>query len=161
MHPGEYSEDGSVWIPFSGVMHFANDGARDTWTTANSAYLVQGDECVSNGIQQMWSGSAWVTNDTGWITPGLGSSWVVSGGLTPQYRRLNGIVFMRGRISGGTSATVFTLPAGFRPSQTLVTAVLDAASTTATDRLVINTDGTVVPVTTQTPNLVVSFAADA
>lgn len=58
--------------------------------------------------------------DTGWITPTLGNSWVsFDAGATfdiPQYRRFNGVVFLKGEMKSGTSnTTVFTLPAGYRP----------------------------------------------
>ena len=56
-------------------------------------------------------------DDTGWITPVLGSGWTVASGDTPQYRRLNGIVYMRGRASSsGSTAIIFTLPVGFQQS---------------------------------------------
>lgn len=62
--------------------------------------------------------------DTGWINATLLNSWVAfgSGFSTPGYRRLNGMVYLRGVVKDGVltqGTSIFTLPAGFRPSATL------------------------------------------
>jgi len=58
-------------------------------------------------------------DDTGWITATLASGWTSV--VTPQYRRLNGIVYFQGRgASTGASAVAFTLPAGFRPGAQII-----------------------------------------
>jgi len=58
--------------------------------------------------------------DTGWLVPTLQNGWVqydTTYGNAAIYRRINGIVFVRGLLRSGTvGATIFTLPAGFRPS---------------------------------------------
>lgn len=55
--------------------------------------------------------------DTGWITPTLADGWATAYGETPGYRRLNGVVYLRGRATtDGTIGYAFELPAGFRPS---------------------------------------------
>lgn len=65
----------------------------------------------------VWDGAAW-KYDTAWVTPTLGGSWVpFDGGTTynsPQYKRRNGEVILRGVMKSGTG-NPFTLPAGFRP----------------------------------------------
>jgi hypothetical protein len=57
----------------------------------------------------------WFLRDTGWITmTPLLNGWVSV--ATPQYRRVDGIVYLRGRVQSGTASTnIFVLPAGFRP----------------------------------------------
>lgn len=52
--------------------------------------------------------------DTGWITPTLGGAWTALPGRAPQYRRKNGIVYIRGRVSGSGTTNIFVLPVGFR-----------------------------------------------
>lgn len=76
----------------------------------------------NTGITHEWSGSAWVAlprlEDTGWITASLGGGLSHEAGNPLQYRRRNGIVYFRGRLTsnGGSSGSViFTLPVGFRP----------------------------------------------
>lgn len=57
--------------------------------------------------------------DTGWILATLGNSWVAFGGAfaAPYYRKFNGMTMLIGAMkSGTTGTTVFTLPAGYRPS---------------------------------------------
>lgn len=73
-----------------------------------------------------WSGSVWQTfglGDTGWINIGLASGYTASGGWTPQYRAMNGVVYFRGFVqpSSGTFAqgtvTISTaLPSNRRPA---------------------------------------------
>lgn len=60
LHRIEYSYDGTVWIPFSGILEFASTGDRDTWTSANSAYLSVADRCIVGGVTYGWSGSSWL-----------------------------------------------------------------------------------------------------
>lgn len=76
----------------------------------------------NTGITHEWDGSAWIPlprlEDTGWITASLTGSLAHESGNPLQYRRRNGIVFFRGRLSTGSissGATIFTLPVGFRP----------------------------------------------
>lgn len=59
MHTLEVTKDGTNWAPASGVGHFSTTGARDTWTTTNSALLVAGDTCVAANVTYRWDGSLW------------------------------------------------------------------------------------------------------
>lgn len=57
------------------------------------------------------------------IVPSLGNSWVDYGaGFTgaQYYKDKTGLVTIEGVIKDGTDGTVFTLPAGFRPSGNLM-----------------------------------------
>lgn len=112
----------------------------------------------------------WCTgeSDTGWQAPTLTNSWVNfgSGYATAAYRKINGMVQLRGLVTDGTTAaSMFTLPAGFRPAAQLICvgtaskafqtsggASAGTAHTHNADhdeigvRIDVNTDGTVVPV---------------
>lgn len=94
--------------------------------------------------------------DTGWIVPSLLNGWTVSGGFIVQYRLLNGIVHVRGRVAGGTAVGVFQLFSQYRPGGTnvVVAAVVDGGLTsTATTPVYVDTSGNVVAVVGTTPNL--------
>lgn len=61
--------------------------------------------------------------DTGWIAATLANNWndTYSPGVSVFYRKKNGIVYLQGHITGNgdeSSTTMFTLPAGYRPSLT-------------------------------------------
>lgn len=90
--------------------------------------------------------------DTGWINLALLNSWVTSGGLTPGYRKLNGVVYLRGRISGG-SGTPFTLPAGYRPGQDTRVNLADGSTGIANSACVITTAGAATVTSSTAPNL--------
>lgn len=59
-------------------------------------------------------------SDTGWVqVTSLNSGWAVVGSATVGYRLRDGVVHLRGTITGGTGINVFVLPPGFRPSRTI------------------------------------------
>ena len=68
----------------------------------------------------------WVETDrdpaaTPWIAPTFQNSWTNygTGFNLAGYRKIGDIVYLRGLVKGGASgATIFTLPAGFRPAYT-------------------------------------------
>lgn len=61
-------------------------------------------------------------SDSGWnLMTSFGGGWTVygSGWETPAYRKISGIVYMRGLLAPGTTSagtTIYTLPAGYRPT---------------------------------------------
>ncbi len=82
---------------------------------------------VNNGVYECAGGTTWapVLNDTGWIAPTLLASWVNYGApyRTAAYRRLNGVTYVTGLVKNGTATVgtvVMVLPAGLRPSGTIV-----------------------------------------
>ena len=89
---------------------------------------------------------SYTTSDSGWIAvSSFTNSFVV--GAAVAYRKLNGIVYLRGSVQSGTPANAaFTLPTGYRPSETSVFAIQQYGLTT-NNYVTINTDGTVVPQT--------------
>lgn len=69
------------------------------------------------GLQTALDGKQ-TNSDSGWISAAYGSPWADYGGGFGgfQYRRLNGVLYIRGTIKGGTAGTtITTLPTGFRP----------------------------------------------
>jgi hypothetical protein len=57
--------------------------------------------------------------DSDWVEPTLVNSWVSYDSTygPPGYRKIAGMVYLKGLIKSGTLSTViFTLPVGFRPS---------------------------------------------
>lgn len=57
-------------------------------------------------------------NDSGWVNLSLNSGWTYQYSADiPQYRKINGIVYLRGLVDGTAAAgtIIATLPAGFRP----------------------------------------------
>jgi hypothetical protein len=55
--------------------------------------------------------------DTGWITPTLGTGWTAEANNPPRYRKYRGVVFYKGRASAalGADAVAFTSQAGCHP----------------------------------------------
>jgi hypothetical protein len=148
-----------------GYVPFNTLGGLNLWTTAGQGQhaTVINDVTANNG-DYLWSGTAWIIigGDTGWITPTLTNSWTSVAGQTIQYRRLNGFTVLRGQGTGGTSGSMFTLPAGFRTTQDRYYSVVAGTSTTVTTRVVVQIAGTVLPVTSNAPNLdQIVFPADA
>lgn len=107
------------------------------------------------GTLYRWFGSSWVVSseDTGWLTPTLTSPWTAVSGSPVGYRRINGVVYMRGRVQGGTPGTSFcTLPAGFRPAQSS-RFVVSGGSGGSFESVIVQTSGSVEVSTTGQPNL--------
>lgn len=115
LHAIEYSRDGNVWLPASGVLHFASIAARNTWTNNNGALLSPGDHCIVAGYDGVWDGTRWI-QDTAWINAPLNGNWATYAGETPKYKVRGGIVFLSGRVSGNASANpqIFEMPEGLR-----------------------------------------------
>ena len=129
---------------------FQIDGVGNTTVagtvTVSSGITSFGPISVSGSIAA--SGTITSTNlsgDSGWANVSSLSNGFTTGSLTPAYRLLNNVVYLRGNAIGGTAGTTaFTLPVGYRPAQTMVFAIQQYGS--AGDNYVtVNPDGTVVP----------------
>lgn len=86
--------------------------------------------------------------DTGWIDMVLGNGWTNYGSTweTGQYRKTNGIVYLKGLIKPGTTTVgtvITTLPAGFRPVDDAHIDVGHSTGTAAVCRLNIMRNGDV------------------
>lgn len=122
--PGAWWQwDGSDW-QMRGVAQFADGTARDSALT--SPEVGWRSRLATEDFDREWDGSNWVVpgDDTGWITPTLLNSWsnLGSGYVAARYRRLNGIVYVQGTVTGGTvtsGTNILNLPAGFRSSATM------------------------------------------
>lgn len=81
------------------------------------------DERLLSRIQDVELDPESWRGDTGWKSLGSPSSGVSVTSGTQQYRRIGGIVYVQtGLLNSGFAASassIFTLPAGFRPYQTL------------------------------------------
>lgn len=103
-----------------GVTPFRTKVELDLWTTATTGQLAF---AFDTAILYQWRG-AWVvvSGDTGWIALPLLNGWSnFPGAYAPAgYRRVNGVVYLRGEIRGGSltpgAAMVGPLPVGFRPA---------------------------------------------
>ena len=144
---------------------FGSNGLNNTYqvqvvngAAARIGLMVQGAASQSGNLTEWQNSSGTVlakidsagnltaTNitDSGWINPSLSNSFV-SGGVTPVYRLLQGVVYLAGNVNSGTpEATAFTLPVGYRPAVTTVITV-QKFGTADFSYLTINTDGTVQP----------------
>jgi hypothetical protein len=100
---------------------------------------------VDESMWYQYSGSAWASDDTVWSNLTLTNTWAVSGGLTPQWRRVKGVVYLRGKCQHATFASngtaAFTLASGSRPGQTSDFAVLGGATNVTAAKASITTAG--------------------
>jgi hypothetical protein len=138
----------------SGKTEKIASNANDLMLTANN------DIVLSPGSNFAYVGSITDDNriatkgqlvvDSGWINVTTFLNNFVSGGSTPAYRKLNGVVYMRGNLNNGTAnTTAFTLPSEYRPS--VETVILTQKFGTGLGTYVtINTNGTVVPIDSST-----------
>lgn len=96
----------------------------------------------TTGAIDMHNGTGWVEkiNDTGWVNLTLASGATVSGSLTPQVRKINGVTYLRGRVTQSVDA-LFIVPPGFRSSQELRFAVMTGSTGSTPGVLVVQTTG--------------------
>lgn len=79
-----------------------------------------------------------------WHPFSLVNGWVQVGATVPQYRKdLSGNVIVEGRVSSGTTGTIATLPAGYRPVQLLDIALKSNNDAATMSWVQINTTGTI------------------
>jgi len=101
------------------TVHFDGEGAASP-----RVYKAVGSALVGERVLMVAAGRSWVVGgavgEDSWTDLPLVNGWVhyTPGGYsTPQYLKRNGVVYLKGLIRFGTvSATMFTLPSGYRPS---------------------------------------------
>lgn len=110
LHRMEYTTNGTVWIPTTGVLQFASKAAADSFGTSNGGLLTVGDEARVGSAVYRWSGTAWRSaNRTAVFTisaNGFGDATLASTGFTtaPKDDETTDSSFISART--GTSLTV-------------------------------------------------------
>ena len=147
--------------PANGAMYIVKATGLAAWAGHNNhlafwldavaawTFVVPWDGCrvwvTDEDIWYQWSGSAWVADDTAWASLSLTNSWAVSGGFTPQWRRIKGVVYLRGKCQhatfGSNGTAAFTLASGSRPGQTSDFYVLGGATNVTAAKASITTGG--------------------
>jgi hypothetical protein len=136
----------SLWIPVDG---YASAKVR-IYVPTTGAVNVYAQGATTDATQfTSLEGVSFPVSSTGYTPLTLQNGWTpYSGARAPAVANVGGIIRFQGAISGGTTTSVFTLPAGmWPPTITYVTVDLVSA---AKGRLIINTNGTV---TVQAQNL--------
>lgn len=144
-----------------------------TTTDGNGIVFLEETDSISpfhtliNGLQQGTSDAIGslksdldnVTQDTGWIDLTLTNGWTESSSnFTPQYRMRNGIVALRGRVTGGTpSASIAALPAAIQPDRNTDFVVREGGSNNSVVLIVGSTGSLTASSTATSPNLNVVY----
>lgn len=117
----------------------------------NSAYTANiftlednGNLTGLNNITANGTVNATNLGDSGWQTVSSFSNSY--SGTNVAYRKINNVVYLRGRVNGGTAgAGAFTLPSGYRPSTSEVVVPVQQYGTSNINYVTVGTDGVVVP----------------
>lgn len=110
LHRLEYTTNGTIWVPASGVLQFASEATATSWATSNSGLLVAGDRALIAGLPYEWSGAAWRSrNRTAVFTiaiGGFGDATLAGSAIptTPKADETTDASFITART--GTSCTV-------------------------------------------------------
>ena len=135
------------------------DGTGWTYAETGMGVLVQGNAPSNPVSGQLWLDTTddsdptmgGLIADSGWIVigaagaPPFQNAWTNYGSpfSTAAYRKINGVVRLRGLIASGTmSAAAFTLPAGYRPTQQWLFGTI---SNSSIGRVDVTTAGVVMP----------------
>jgi hypothetical protein len=112
---GYLFDDGNLHLHSSNYTLWINalDGSAvqiNTQVSGGGGGLVVGGNISSSNI-----------SDSGWISVSSFSNSFTTGSVGVAYRRINGIVYLRGNVIGGSAGTTaFTLPSGYTPATTMV-----------------------------------------
>lgn len=89
-------------------------------------------------------GALEVDTDETWHNLTLVNSWATLAGLVPRYRKdFAGNIYLIGRLSGGTTGTIATLPVGYRPIAVIDIALKSAGDSSSVSWIQVNTTGTI------------------
>lgn len=145
LHRVEVTFDGTVFIPLSGVLEFASVGARDTWSTANSSLLRNGDKCIVGTVEYTWTSGAWAAPFTSWTTQTAANDWTANtGGNAPQVSRDGYLISWRGGMFGGSSGNfATTVPTWARPARDARIGGVILSDNTSLGRVRVATNGQV------------------
>lgn len=113
------------WLQVSGI--YGEDGTNTNIMSQENLILSAGDNQgvyinnANDGLNEVATigdvqEATQSLNDSGWVGVTNLSNSYVAGSVTPGYRKLNGVVYMRGNFHEGTAGeAAFVLPEGFRP----------------------------------------------
>ena len=119
-----------------------NQGSFEIINNAYSATIFQVTDSGNVNASGTYNGAS--IGDTGWISVTSFNNNFSGGSVA--YRRINNVVYLRGRVSGGTAgAGAFFLPEGFRPSTIEVVIPCQQYGTANTTYVSVGNDGNVVP----------------
>lgn len=108
-------------------------------SASNPLYVDRQDAATGLKLERTENGSSWAAvgspTDSGWVTLTLDASTTVVDGLTPRIRKINGVVYLSGRVTQG-GASIATIPSGYRPDRDQRQAVTLGSSGTTTGVLV-------------------------
>ncbi len=65
LHALEYTYDGTVFIPASGVLTFDSKAGADSFGVSYGSLLTAGDRCTVGAIEYRWNGTAWAVQQPG------------------------------------------------------------------------------------------------
>lgn len=129
------------------------------WTDPSTHIWAAGEVLTAGHLNTFVEANlAFLFGDTGWTNVSVFTNSWVAGTTTPRFMLLGRVVYMEGQISSGTINTpAFTLPAGYRPSQSVPIAT---TSNGAFGQVTVAVNGVVTPVVGSTSNfsLCVSFS---
>lgn len=122
------SLEGRIIVPVPNITARDALAAALSPTPVEPLYVDRANAAPGLALEVTRDGSTWETiaalRDTDWITATLQGNWQNFGGPNYRdaaYRRINGVVYVRGMIKGGTHVTpgtvLLNLPAGFRPAK--------------------------------------------
>jgi hypothetical protein len=119
-----------------------NQGSFEIINNAYSATIFQVTDSGNINASGTYNGA--YIGDTGWISVTSFNNNFSGGSVA--YRRINGVVYLRGRVSGGTAGSgAFVLPEGFRPSAIEVVIPTQQYGTANINYTSVGNDGNVVP----------------
>jgi hypothetical protein len=133
--------------------HVESDGvfyrfAGQAYLTVDDNFYIR-DQGGGDAIKFHFDTNAGIIRQDDWTAPALGFNWVnYGGGYNPvgYYKDRQGMVHLRGLIKNGPAgenATLFTLPAGYRPAARQLHATL--TNDNVAGRIDITADGRVIP----------------
>lgn len=107
---------------FQFTQYYISTSGRAAWRASNGG-------TVSSPTWTNWK-EAQSGQDSGWINITLAGGWAVSGGITPQYRKVGSRVYLRGKIqiaNANNNTKFWNIPSGYRPTDVTILPATGAA----------------------------------
>ena len=123
-------------------LRMTSTGAIEFINNAYSATIFSLSDEGNLSVSGTMNGST--LGDTGWQSVSSFNNGY--SGANVAYRRINNVVYLRGRVNGGTAnASAFNLPSGYRPSTSEVVVPVQQYGTSNINYVTVGTDGNVTP----------------